>query len=78
MKWLILNLGIASNASASVARNLRPPGDGGANHDEVFAALLPRLAGHIVSIEMLSTQNEPHYASIERAIDVATKIGEVL
>lgn len=50
-----------------------PLGDGATNHAAMAAALLQRLPGHVVSIEMLATKNEPHLASIERALRVAIK-----
>ena len=36
-------------------------------------ALTPSLLDHVVSIEMLATKNEPHLASIERALAVAIR-----
>jgi len=53
--------------------DLVPLGDGATNHAAMAAAVLQRLPGHIVSIEMLATKNEPHLASIERALRVAIK-----
>jgi D-psicose/D-tagatose/L-ribulose 3-epimerase len=50
-----------------------PLGDGATNHAAMAAAVLQRLPGHVVSIEMLATKNEPHLASIERALRVAIK-----
>ena len=50
-----------------------PLGDGGADHATVAACLKQRLPEHIVSIEMLATKNEPHFASIERALGVAIR-----
>ena len=53
--------------------NLVPLGDGGTRHDLVFAALSRHLSGALVSVEMAATQNEPHLAAIERALDVAVR-----
>jgi len=50
-----------------------PLGDGATNHAAMASAVLQRLPGHVVSIEMLATKNEPHLASIERALRVAIK-----
>ena len=51
--------------------NLVPLGDGGTDHANMFQALTPCLPNHLVTIEMLATQNEPHLVSIERALGVA-------
>jgi sugar phosphate isomerase/epimerase len=51
--------------------NLVPLGDGGTRHDLVFSALTKHLPDAVVSIEMVATQNEPHLASIERALAFA-------
>lgn len=53
--------------------NLVPLGDGGARHDLVFSALTKYLPRAVVSIEMVATQNEPHLASIERALAFAVR-----
>lgn len=53
--------------------NLVPLGEGGTDHGKVFEALKPYLPDHLVTIEMLATQNEPHLASIERALGVAIR-----
>lgn len=53
--------------------DLLPLGDGGTDHGKMFAALEQHLPNHVVSIEMLATSNEPHEASIERALDVAVR-----
>ena len=53
--------------------DLVPLGDGATNHAAMAAAVLQRLPGHVVSIEMLATKNEPHLVSIERALRVAIK-----
>lgn len=51
--------------------NLVPLGNGGTDHANMFKALMQCLPNHLVSIEMLATQNEPHVVSIERALAVA-------
>ena len=51
--------------------NLVPLGDGGTDHAKMFNALKNCLPDHVVTIEMLATQNEPHLISIERALKVA-------
>lgn len=51
--------------------NLVPLGDGDTNHANMFKALMQCLPDHLVSIEMLATQNEPHVESIERALGTA-------
>jgi D-psicose/D-tagatose/L-ribulose 3-epimerase len=51
--------------------DLLPLGDGGTDHDKVFAALAQHLPNHVVTIEMLATKHEPHEVSIERALTVA-------
>ncbi|MCK9187974.1 sugar phosphate isomerase/epimerase [Acidithiobacillus sp.] len=50
---------------------LLPIGDGSTDHGNVSAALEKNLPGHVVSIEMLATANEPHVVSIERALKSA-------
>lgn len=51
--------------------DLVPLGDGETDHVKVFEALMRCLPDHLVSIEMLATQVEPHLTSIERALGVA-------
>ena len=51
--------------------NLVPLGDGATDHGAMHQALAPCLPNHLVTIEMLATQNEPHLVSIERALGVA-------
>lgn len=51
--------------------DLLPLGDGDADHAGVAALLERHLPRHVVSIEMLATQNEPHLAAIGRALAVA-------
>lgn len=53
--------------------NLVPLGDGDTQHAAMFMALMSRLPDHVVTIEMLATQNEPHLAAIERALSVAMR-----
>lgn len=53
--------------------DLVPLGDGGTDHRLMAAALSQHLPSHIVSIEMVATKDEPHVASIERALRVATQ-----
>jgi sugar phosphate isomerase/epimerase len=51
--------------------DLVPLGDGGVDHAGVFEALSRYLPDRVVCVEMLATRNEPHPASIERALAVA-------
>ncbi|KTD63705.1 Inosose dehydratase [Legionella santicrucis] len=51
--------------------NLLPLGDSNTDHNRIAIALNKALPNHVVSIEMLATQNEPHIKSIERAIKTA-------
>ncbi|MBC7489816.1 MAG: sugar phosphate isomerase/epimerase [Glaciimonas sp.] len=51
--------------------NLLPLGDGGTNHTKMFQALKSCLPQHLVTIEMVATQNESHLVSIERALCAA-------
>jgi sugar phosphate isomerase/epimerase len=53
--------------------DLVPLGDGGADHASVAEGLKRFLPDHLVSIEMLTTTNEPHLASIQRALKVAIR-----
>lgn len=53
--------------------NLVTLGDGETDHNKMFKALMPCLPDHLVSIEMLATQGEPHLASIKRALQVAIR-----
>lgn len=50
--------------------NLLPLGDGGTDHEKMFAALVQYLPHHLVSIEMVATKDEPHLVSIECALNV--------
>lgn len=47
---------------------LMPLGDGGVEHRLFCTALLRHIPEHVVSIEMVATQNEPHLHAIERAL----------
>jgi len=51
--------------------NLVPLGDGDTDHLKMVEALTLCLPNHLVTIEMVATQNEPHLVSIERALGVA-------
>lgn len=51
--------------------NLLPLGDSNTDHNQIAIALKKALPNHVVSIEMLATQNEPHVGAIERAIKTA-------
>jgi sugar phosphate isomerase/epimerase len=53
--------------------HLVPLGDGITDHANMFSALKSYLPDHLVTIEMLATQNEPHLISIERALKVAVR-----
>jgi D-psicose/D-tagatose/L-ribulose 3-epimerase len=53
--------------------HLVPLGDGKTDHAEMFKALMCHLPDHVVTIEMLATQNEPRTASIEHALKVAMR-----
>lgn len=46
-------------------------GDGGSDHARAAAALAERLPRHVVCIEMLASNDEPHLAAIERALHTA-------
>lgn len=51
--------------------DMLPLGEGGADHELMAELLEQYLPNHVVSIEMLSTKNEPHRDSIERALITA-------
>lgn len=53
--------------------DLLPLGDGGTDHAKVHAALARYLPEQLVAIEMVATKDEPHIASIERALKVAIR-----
>lgn len=48
-------------------------GDRGAPHDVIGALVNTHLPSHLVTIEMLASNTEPHLAAIERALGVATR-----
>lgn len=45
--------------------------DGGTDHASMGKVLASHLPHHLVTIEMLATQDEPHLVAIERALQVA-------
>lgn len=51
--------------------DLVPLGDGGTDHQLMHKALQQHLPDHVVSIEMVATNGEPHLHSIERALTCA-------
>ena len=51
--------------------DLVPLGDGATQHACMAESLRRYLPNHVVTIEMVATKQEPHLASIERAIRVA-------
>lgn len=51
--------------------DLLPLGEGGTDHGLMHEALRDHLPGHVVAIEMLATQAEPHLAAMERALRCA-------
>lgn len=51
--------------------DLLPLGDGGTDHNAMATALGSCLPDSIVTIEMVATQEEPHLAAVERALDHA-------
>ena len=53
--------------------HLVPLGDGGADHGYIAVAIRHYLPNHIVSIEMITTQDEPHLQAIGRALTVAER-----
>jgi sugar phosphate isomerase/epimerase len=48
-------------------------GDGGTDHADMSLAVHQQLPGHLVTIEMLAGNHEPHLQSIERALQVASR-----
>lgn len=48
--------------------DLMPLGDRETDHREIHKSLLKYLPDHVVCIEMLTTKDEPHLTSIERAL----------
>jgi D-psicose/D-tagatose/L-ribulose 3-epimerase len=67
---LQMSAGLIGHVHASEP-NLLPLGDGNSDHAAMYQALSCYLPHHLVSIEMVATQNEPHLMSIERAVGVA-------
>lgn len=53
--------------------DLLPLGDGSADHARIGRLLAEQLPEQVVTIEMVATRNEPHLASIGRALQVATR-----
>lgn len=53
--------------------DLVPLGDGETDHELMHKALSQHLPEHLVSIEMVATQGEPHLQSIERALVCAVE-----
>jgi sugar phosphate isomerase/epimerase len=53
--------------------DLVPLGDGGTDHARAAEGLMRFLPEHLACIEMLATTNEPHLASIQRALGVAIR-----
>ena len=53
--------------------DLVPLGDNDTDHAGVHDALIQHLPGHLVSIEMKATANEPHELSVERALRKAVR-----
>jgi D-psicose/D-tagatose/L-ribulose 3-epimerase len=51
--------------------HLVPLGDGGVPHATIADVLRRKLPSHVVSIEMVATQDEPHAKSIARSLEVA-------
>ncbi len=67
---LQMSAGVIGHVHASEP-NLLPLGDGNTDHAAMYRALSQHLPGHLVTIEMVATQQEPHGVSIERALGVA-------
>lgn len=53
--------------------DLVPLGDGATDHARVADSIRQFLPEHVVSIEMLATADEPHLASIQRALGVVIR-----
>lgn len=53
--------------------DLLPLGDCGTDHRKIAEVIQEYFPNHIATIEMISTKNEPHYISVDRALMVATK-----
>ena len=67
---LQLSAGLIGHVHASEP-NLLPLGDGASDHAAIGQALSQNLPHHLVTIEMVASQQEPHLESIERALAVA-------
>lgn len=67
---LQMSAGLIGHVHASEP-NLVPLGDGNTDHAAMCHALSQHLPHHLVTVEMVATQKEPHLASIERALGVA-------
>lgn len=67
---LQMSAGLIGHVHASEP-NLLPLGDGNTEHVAMHLALSRHLPHHLVTIEMVATKEEPHLASIERAVQVA-------
>lgn len=67
---LQMSAGLIGHVHASEP-NLLPLGDGNSDHAAMCQALSQNLPHHLVTIEMVATQQEPHLESIERALGVA-------
>jgi len=67
---LQMSAGLIGHVHASEPK-LMPLGDGNTDHAAMCQALSRHLPHHLVSIEMVATQQEPHLVSIERALGVA-------
>jgi len=67
---LQMSAGLIGHVHASEP-NLVPLGDGNTDHAAMYKALTQHLPTHLVTIEMMATQQEPHLVSIERALGVA-------
>jgi len=53
--------------------NLVPIGDMDTDHNRLHEALARYVPGHVASIEMVATKDEPHLVAIERALMQASK-----
>jgi sugar phosphate isomerase/epimerase len=53
---------------------LATPGDTWQHHAEIATAITSQLPGHIATIEMLATKNEPHLVSMRRALQLVTSL----
>lgn len=67
---LQMSAGLIGHVHASEP-NLLPLGDGHTDHAAMCQALSQHLPHHLVTIEMVATQQESHLVSIERALGVA-------